>query len=95
MLAGVDAVVSTVPYRYNLGLTRLAVGAGFHLCDLGGNTEVARQQLALGEDAERAGVSIVPDCGMRPGLNVSLGVYAMSLLDEPQDVYIYDDGVDI
>lgn len=93
VLLGADAVVSAVPYRYNLGLTRLAVDAGFHLCDLGGNTEIARRQLALGDDAVRAGVSIVPDCGMGPGLNISLGVYAMSLLDEPQEVYIYDGGL--
>ncbi len=93
VVSGVDAAVSAVPYRYNLGLTRLAIREGFHLCDLGGNTGVTLSQLALDEDARRAGVSIVPDCGMGPGLNVSLGVYAMSLLDEPQDLYIYDGGL--
>lgn len=93
VLSGVDAVVSAVPYRYNLGLAHLAVEAGFHLCDLGGNTEVTRQELALHDAAARAGVSIVPDCGMGPGLNISLGLYAMSLLDEPQDLYIYDGGL--
>jgi len=93
LLSGVDAVVSAVPYRYNLGLTHLAMDAGFHLCDLGGNTEVTQAQLALDEEARRAKVSIVPDCGMGPGLNISLGVYAMSLLDEPQDLYIYDGGL--
>ncbi|MGB9593822.1 MAG: saccharopine dehydrogenase family protein [Anaerolineae bacterium] len=60
---------------------------------LGGNTEVTLAQLALDAEARRAGVSVVPDCGMGPGLNVSLGVYAMSLLDEPQDLYIYDGGL--
>ncbi len=93
LLSGVDAAISAVPYRYNLALTRLAIQMGFHLCDLGGNTEVTMSQLALDEDARRAGVSVVPDCGMGPGLNVSLGVYAMSLLDEPQDLYIYDGGL--
>lgn len=93
LLSGVDAAISAVPYRYNLALTRLAIQMGFHLCDLGGNTEVTMSQLALDEEARRAGVSIVPDCGMGPGLNVSLGVYAMSLLDEPQDLYIYDGGL--
>ncbi|GAB4506468.1 MAG: saccharopine dehydrogenase C-terminal domain-containing protein [Anaerolineales bacterium] len=93
VVSGVDAAISAVPYRYNLGLTRLAIREGFHLCDLGGNTGVTLSQLALDEDARRAGVSIVPDCGMGPGLNVSLGVYAMSLLDEPQDLYIYDGGL--
>lgn len=93
VIAGVDSVVSAVPYRYNLGLTHLAVESRFHLCDLGGNTEVTLQQLALDDDARHAGISIVPDCGMGPGLNVSLGVYAMSMLDEPLDLHIYDGGL--
>lgn len=93
VLSGVDSVISAVSYRYNLALTRLAIQVGFHLCDLGGNTEVTLAQLALDKEAARVGVCIVPDCGMGPGLNVSLGVYAMSLLDEPHDVYIYDGGL--
>ncbi|MDH7489349.1 MAG: saccharopine dehydrogenase C-terminal domain-containing protein, partial [Anaerolineae bacterium] len=93
LVSGVDAAISAVPYRYNLGLTHLAIQERFHLCDLGGNTGVTMSQLALDEDARPAGVSVVPDCGMGPGLNVSLGVYAMSLLDEAQDLYIYDGGL--
>lgn len=93
LLNGVDAAVSAVPYRYNLALTRLAIQLGFHLCDLGGNTNVTMSQLALSDEARRAGVSVIPDCGMGPGLNVSLGLYALSLVDEPQDLHIYDGGL--
>ncbi|MGB9593823.1 MAG: saccharopine dehydrogenase NADP-binding domain-containing protein, partial [Anaerolineae bacterium] len=35
LMSGVDAAISAVPYRYNVGLTRLAIREGFHLCDLG------------------------------------------------------------
>ena len=35
---GHDAVMSAVPYYFNLELARLAVEAGLHFADLGGNT---------------------------------------------------------
>jgi len=31
-----------------------------------------RQQLALDTEAKAAGISIMPDCGMGPGLNTTL-----------------------
>lgn len=62
-----DVVVSAVPYRLNFRLTKMAIQAGCHFCDLGGNTEMVEQQLKLAKQAEQIGVSIVPDCGMMPG----------------------------
>lgn len=93
LLEGVDAFLSAVPYPFNPSLTEIAIEVGASMCDLGGNTDVTRQQLAQDADAKAAGVSIVPDCGMGPGMNISLAVYAMSLLDEAEEVYIYDGGL--
>ena len=92
-LSGVDVVLSAVPYDYNLEITRSAIAAQAHLCDMGGNTAVVWEQLALDEDARRASVSVVPDCGMGPGLINTMGAYAIELLDEPQEVHIYDAGL--
>jgi lysine 6-dehydrogenase len=92
-LQGHDVALSGVPYFYNLALTRIAISAGVSFCDLGGNTDIVRQQHALDADAKRAGVRIVPDCGMGPGMGNSLGVYAMSLLDQPEHVYLFDGGL--
>jgi lysine 6-dehydrogenase len=93
-----DVVLSAVPYYFNLAITRASVAAGAHYCDLGGNTEVVRAQMALDAEARRAGVSIVPDCGMGPGLVNTLGAYAIHLLAEqlsaePREVYVYDGGL--
>ena len=41
LLRGMDALVSAVPYRFNLGVARAAIEAGASMCDLGGNTGVA------------------------------------------------------
>lgn len=92
-LHGVDGTLSAVPYYYNLEITRACIAAGSHECDMGGHTGIVREQLALDEQAKAAGVSVVPDCGMGPGLNVTMAAYAMELLDAPETVRIYDGGL--
>jgi len=72
-LRGRDAVVACTTYQHNEGLTRAAIRAGCHLVDLGGNNDVVRAQLAMSADAEKAGVIVIPDCGLAPGM-VSLMV---------------------
>ncbi len=93
VLTGVDAFVSAVPYYFNLGITRAAIQAKACMCDLGGNTDIARQQHAFNIEARQAGISIIPDCGQVPGLGSSLTVYTMGLLDEATDVYMWDGGI--
>jgi lysine 6-dehydrogenase len=93
VLKGVDAFLSAVPYYYNVGITRVAVQAGASMCDLGGNTDLVREQLSLDSEAKTAGISIVPDCGQVPGMGSSLMVYAMNLLDEPEEVFMWDGGL--
>lgn len=93
LLKGTDAVISAVPYFYNLKVTRAAVAAGANMCDLGGHTGVVLEQLALDEVAQAAGISIIPDCGQVPGLGNSLAVYAMEQLDEPEEVIYWDGGL--
>jgi len=92
-LHGVDVALSAVPYFFNLEITKACIAAGSNLCDMGGHTGVVRQQLALDAEAIAAGISIVPDCGMGPGLNVTMGAYAKDLLDEPRAVHIFDGGL--
>lgn len=92
-LTGVDALLSAVPYYYNLDMTEAAVRVGAHMCDLGGHTGIARQQHEFDASACQAGISIVPNCGQVPGMGTSLMVYAMELLDEPFDVYMWDGGI--
>lgn len=67
LIADCDCVISCVPFFLNEGLTRLAVGRGKHFCDLGGNVDVVRRQLAMADAAREAGVCVVPDCGLAPG----------------------------
>lgn len=67
VIAGHDCVVSASSYDLNYDLTRLAIAAGAHFCDLGGNNTVVEKQFALDAEAKRRGVKVVPDCGVAPG----------------------------
>ncbi len=93
LLHGVDAFLSAVPYYYNLEITQAALSAGASMCDLGGNTDIARQQHGYDEAARQAGISIIPNCGQVPGMGTTLMVYAAELLGEAVDVYMWDGGI--
>ena len=75
------------PYRFNAELTEAAIAAGV-VRDLGGNTTVVRQQLAQHAAAEARGVSVVPDCGLAPGLANILAAHGVSQMDAPRDVHV-------
>ena len=92
-LQGYDVALSAVPYFYNLALTRAAIETGVSFCDLGGNTEIVQQQHALDKEARRAEVSVIPDCGMGPGMGNNLATYAMELVGDPEEVFLYDGGL--
>lgn len=92
-LSGVDAFLSATTYHDNLAITETAVEIGSHMCDLGGHTGIARQQHQFDASAKEAGVSIIPNCGQVPGMGTSLMVYAISLVDEPIDVFMWDGGL--
>ena len=92
-LKGFHSTLSAVPYAFNLSITEAAIAAGSNICDLGGHTETVRRQLALGDKAKSAGVTLTPDCGMGPGLNINMGIRAMDSLDEPENVFIWDGGL--
>lgn len=68
LLRAADAVLSAAPYRFNLGLAKAAVSAGCHFVDLGGNDAVVAAELALHRQAKARGVTVVPDCGLAPGM---------------------------
>ena len=87
-MRGAHVVLSAVPYRYNAALTDAAITAGASFNDLGGNTGVVREQLARADAARRAGVSIVPDCGLAPGLGNILAAHGVSKLELPRSAHV-------
>jgi lysine 6-dehydrogenase len=88
-----DAVMSAIPYYFNLRLAELAVKAGTHFSDLGGNTEIVFGQKKLDAEAKAKGVTVIPDCGLAPGMVNILSQYGISQLDSVDKVRIYVGGL--
>lgn len=61
-------VVSAVPYRFGLSVATTAIATGTHYLDFGGNPTVVASQKHLHDQAVDAGLMVVPDCGLAPGL---------------------------
>jgi lysine 6-dehydrogenase len=92
-LRGHTSVMSAIPYYYNAPMARAAVEAGCHFSDLGGNTEIVLEQKRLQERAVAQGVSIVPDCGLAPGMVNILAAEGIRRLDVTERVKIFVGGL--
>ncbi|HEX6806710.1 MAG TPA: saccharopine dehydrogenase C-terminal domain-containing protein [Gemmatimonadaceae bacterium] len=88
-----DAVMSAIPYYFNLDLARLAVEAGAHFCDLGGNTEIVFQQKELDAAAKAKGITVIPDCGLAPGMVNILAQHGIEQMDKVRSVKIFVGGL--
>ncbi len=88
LLTGVDSFLSAVPYNFHVTVAKAAVQAKASMCDLGGNTDVVFEELKLDSQAKEAGITIIPDCGLMPGMGNTLAVYGMSKLDSCNEVQI-------
>ena len=88
-----DAAMSAIPYYFNGELARLAVEAGTHFTDLGGNTEIVLEQKTLDAAARAKGISVVPDTGLAPGMVNVLAQMGIDRLDETRAVRIYVGGL--
>jgi lysine 6-dehydrogenase len=88
-----DAVMSAIPYYFNLQMAECAVEAGVHFCDLGGNTEIVFQQKELMAKAKAKGITVVPDCGVAPGMVNILAQYGIAQMDSVDSVRIYVGGL--
>jgi len=92
-MAGVKSVMCAIPYYFNLPMTEAAIAAGAHFCDLGGNTEIVENQKKLGAQAAAAGVTVIPDCGLAPGMVNILAQLGIDRLDTTDSVRIYVGGL--
>ncbi len=89
LLKDADVLLSCVPYYMHPSIAKVAVKTQTSMLDLGGNTDITMETLALDEQAKAAGVTLVPDCGLAPGLVNSLGLWLIENLDEAESVKLY------
>ena len=88
LLDGHDSAISCVNYWYNESLSHAAIQTKTNFCDLGGNNYVVDSQLALDADARTAGINIIPDCGLAPGMVSILAMHGAATFDEIEEIHI-------
>src|SRR5687768_1193642 len=88
LMRGHDSAISCVNYWYNESLSRAAIETGTNFCDLGGNNYVVDSQLALDAEAKAAGINIIPDCGLAPGMVSILAMHGAAQFDETEEIHI-------
>jgi len=88
-----DAVLSAAPYHFNADIASLAVKVGVHYADLGGNTEIVFEQKQLDAQAKKSRITVVPDCGVAPGMVNVLAAEGIRRLDETETVKIFVGGL--
>lgn len=92
-MTGVDAVACAAPYYFNYDLAAIAVDCGVHFADLGGNTEIVFSQFTLADAAKARGVSVLPDCGLAPGMVNAIAEYGIRQLDTVSRVRLFVGGL--
>ena len=92
---GFDVVVSSVPWRVAIPPLEASIEAGVNLLDFG-----LYQNLAFDENiskfdknAKNRGVTVVPSCGVAPGLTNMLTGYGASKLDKVDKIHIFVGGI--
>lgn len=93
LMQGHDAAMCALPYYFNEPMTRAAIDGGAHFSDLGGNTEIVFQQKKLDAAATAKGLSVIPDCGLAPGMVNILAAEGIRRLDAARSVRIYVGGL--
>lgn len=93
LMEGHTAVLCALPYYFNADMTRAAIEAGCHFADLGGNTDIVMEQREHMAAATARGVSVIPDCGLAPGMVNILSAEGIRRLDRTDAVRIYVGGL--
>lgn len=89
-LTDFDLAVGLTPGRAGYGAVNAAIQAGVDMVDL---SYMSEDPFTLNEAALDAGVCVVPDCGVAPGLSNLLVGRAVSQLDEVHEIFVLVGGL--
>ncbi|WP_374718809.1 saccharopine dehydrogenase family protein [Parageobacillus toebii] len=91
-----DVVINALFYAFNETVAKTAIQVGVHSVDLGGHIgHITDRILQLHEKAKQAGVTIIPDLGVAPGMINILSGYGASKLDELKSIKLYVGGIPV
>ena len=84
VMKSVDIVANALVWDLNYGVTEAAVEAGVSVVDLGSPSIIN----TLDQAAKSAGVTVIPHCGLDPGIDRMLISYGVSKLDTVEEVTV-------
>jgi lysine 6-dehydrogenase len=89
MKAGFDVVASALLAEHNVEAARAAVEAGVSMVDVG---RTPAHVFDLDREAQQRGVTILPSCGLDPGLDRILEGYGAGKLDKVTEIHTFCGG---
>lgn len=95
LMTGCSAAIGATSYEHNLLYAKTAIETHCSFIDLGGNHDVVDEEFKLSEEAKKAGITIIPDCGLAPGLVSILSAKALAHLDETESINIRVGGIPV
>lgn len=91
-----DVIINALFYSFNEKVARTAIKVGVNAVDLGGHIgHVTDKVLAMKEDAKDAGVTLIPDLGVAPGMINILSGYGVGKLDQAESIKLYVGGIPV
>ncbi len=88
LMRTVDGAIGATSYTHNVDLTKAAIEARIHFCDLGGNMDVVYRQMDFDAQAREAGVLILPNCGLAPGMACVIAAGVAAKFSEVESIHI-------
>ena len=90
LMEAAQAVIVLLPQAFRLEMARLAIAKGIHFVE----TSYALPEYAdLGKEAAARGVTLLPEFGLDPGIDLVLAGRAIRELDEVLELHAYGTGV--
>lgn len=82
-MQGVDAVISCLPYSFNLGVATVANQLGIHYFDLTEDVPTTKAIIAMSQSSTAV---MAPQCGLAPGFIAIVGASVANRLDKVRNI---------
>lgn len=90
LLAGVDCVINSVQYYFNLDVMKACLEAGSHYIDLGGLFHTTRRQLELNREFQAQNLTAILGLGSCPGVGNMQPALVAGRFDTIHSIKIYN-----
>ncbi|MFW9819377.1 MAG: saccharopine dehydrogenase family protein [Candidatus Thorarchaeota archaeon] len=87
-MKGVNVVINCMTYHYSYDMVKLAIQSGVNYCDLGSSEEIINKVFALDNEAKNVGVTIMPSCGLAPGVVSIIATAGFEKCDKVEEIHL-------